>query len=144
MHTDQSAHLTSSATQVTDHAVDAPSEQADQTDRVICYEGALRGAERGTGPDGCWAFEGRSYDTPATEDAVLETVAEALEEPDDAAVDAAHDALFRGPTQYTAQLLSALAAAYEREVGDGEGCDPVTSILREAARRIAVIEALTV
>lgn len=109
---------------------------------ITTYDGALSGL---TNDDGAWTFEGRSYDTPADETAVLETTGEALEEPSEALTEAARRLVFGpGGATFTAQALSAIALAYEAETGGGDGCDPVTAILREAARRIAVVEALTV
>jgi hypothetical protein len=46
--------------------------------------------------------------------------------------------------QYTSQALLAMLVAYEQECEGGDGVEPVVAILREAARRIAVVEALTV
>lgn len=92
-----------------------------------------------------WSFEGRPYDTPADEAAVLESVGEALTEPERNDVVAARDFVFGQRTgfQYTSQALLAMLVAYERECEGGDGVEPVVAILREAARRIAVIEALT-
>lgn len=113
--------------------------------RVIVYDGVLRGLERGAGPDGCWAFEGVGYDSPATESEVEGMVEDALAEPSGELRRQAHELLFgRGGSQYTAQAVLALAEAYERECEGGDGVSEVVRILAEAARRIAVIEALTV
>jgi len=106
------------------------------------YEGALLGLSAGGSG---WEFEGRGYDTPATEGDVREVTEEALGAPGEALVGDVGKLLFRHPqAQYTASVLLAMAAAYEAEVGDGEGSEPVAAVLREAARRVAVIEALTV
>ena len=108
----------------------------------VTYEGVLQGLEKTE----FWQFEGTDYSTPATESDVLETVAEALSEPDKAEVVAARDFVF-GPRTgfaYTSQALLAMLVAYERECEGGEGVEAVASILREAARRIAIVEALTV
>ncbi len=111
----------------------------------VRYDGVLAGLERGTGVDGCWAFEGCGYDTPADEAQVLEAVGEALEEPDREQVAAAAGFVFkRGTFQYTSQALLAMLVAYETECEGGDGVHAVAGILREAARRIAVVEALTV
>ena len=108
---------------------------------IQTYDGALAGL---TLSDGSWTFEGREYDTPATESDVLGTMGEALGDVDDEQIKAARKLVFGGTCQFTAQALNAMALAYEAECGDGEGVDPVVVILREAARRIAVIEALNV
>lgn len=129
------------------HEADAlvgPKKTVARDGSVVSYEGSLRGLERGTGDDGCWAFEGRSYETPATEADVLEQTGEALVEPSRSDCTAAAKFLFNGPFQFTAQALVALAAVYASECEGGDGVDPVVAILREAARRIAVVEALTV
>lgn len=93
-----------------------------------------------------WSFEGREYETAATEAQVSETVVEALAEPGRTEVQAAREFVFAGKTgfQYTSQALLAMLVAYEQECEGGDGVEPVVAILREAARRIAVIEALTV
>lgn len=115
---------------------------------IQTYEGALKGLSF----ESCelavikgWNFEGRTYDTPATEGDVMAEVAEGMSEPDAHSVGKAHELLFRCSTTHTGQALTALARAYETEVGEGgEAVDPVVAILLEAARRISVIEALTV
>ncbi len=107
------------------------------------YDGMLAGLVSSV--DDGWSFEGASYDTPADEHTVIETVYEALSEPDGEAVKAAAKMVFSNPrVTYTAQVLTAMAAAYASECADGDGVDAVVAILQEAARRIAVIEALTI
>ncbi len=113
-------------------------------DTLVSFDGALRGATLANGSD--WSFEGRSYDTPAGETDVITSVAEALEAPADALVAAVGKLTFSNPhVTHTAHVLSALAAAYAAECGDGsEGTDPIVTLLQETARRVAVIEALTI
>lgn len=108
---------------------------------TITYDGALKGATLTSGTE--WCFEGRMYDTPADEATVNDTVGEALTEPDQSVVDAARKLVFGGNATYTSHALLAMATAYEQECDGGDGCDPVATVLREAARRVAVIEALT-
>jgi len=99
------------------------------------------------GGSGSWEFEGREYETPADEASVMGAVEEALAEPGRAEVKRARDFVFgggAGANTYTAGALLAMLVAYEQECDGGEGVEAVASILREAARRIAVIEALTV
>lgn len=109
---------------------------------VLRYDGMMAGLVRAE----AWIFEGREYATPASEIEVCDTVGEALTDVSAAGVARARSFVFgQGASTYTAQALLAMAEAYELEVGDGsEGVDPVTAILRDAARRIAVVEALTV
>lgn len=108
---------------------------------TITYDGALKGAVYTEGLG--WSFEGMAYDTPADEATVQDSVGEALTEPDQSVVDAARKLVFGGNATYTSQALLAMATAYEKEVDGGEGAEPVAALLREAARRVAVIEALT-
>lgn len=109
---------------------------------VTTYEGMCAGLVRN---NDMWYFEGLEYETPADEAAVLETVGEALSEPNDALVAAAGKLVFHNPQiTYTSQVLIAMAAAYASECEGVEGVEPVVAILQEAARRIAVIEALTI
>lgn len=108
----------------------------------ISYDGTLTGLVSSS--DG-WVFEGVGYDTPADEAHVIEAANEALGEPDASVTAAAHKLVFGSNVTFTSQAVLGIAAAYEAEVGpDGAGLDHVLEILREAARRIAVIEALTV
>ncbi len=107
---------------------------------TIAYEGTLQGV---TYTDGQWSYEGRTYDTPAEVGDLCTSVGEALSEPDTSVVEGARKLVFGGAATYTAQALLAMATAYEQECDGGEGCDPVAAVLREAARRVAVIEALT-
>lgn len=110
---------------------------------TVSFDGALRGATLANGSD--WSFEGRAYDTTASEADVLTTVAEALEAPADALVTAVAKLTFSNPhVTYTSHVLTALAAAYAAECVDGDGTDPIVAILQETARRVAVIEALTI
>lgn len=116
---------------------------------TIHYDGALSGLSRTgalrMGDADTWTFEGRSYDTPATEDDVLETTAEALSEPSEPAVELARDLVFgKSGCTFTSQALTAMARAYEAEAADCDACSPVVALLLETARRVAVIEALTV
>lgn len=108
---------------------------------TLTYDGALRGLTLTDGSE--WSFEGRTYDTPADEATVSECVGEALTEPDQSVVDAARKLVFGGNATYTSHALLAMATAYEKECDGGDGCEPVAALLREAARRVAVIEALT-
>lgn len=108
----------------------------------IAYDGTLAGLV--STADG-WVFEGVEYDTPATESDVIECAHTALEEPDAPTVKAAHALVFDRGCTYTSQALLAIAAAYDAEVGpDGTGSEQILAILRETARRIACIEALTI
>lgn len=107
------------------------------------YDGALQGAQHTEGLG--WCFEGTVYDTPADEDTVVTSVGEALSEPTPELVSATSALVFkRGDVTYTSQVLLAMAAAYADECEGGEGVDPVVKVLQEAARRVAVIEALTI
>lgn len=106
------------------------------------YDGPLKGAVHTQGLG--WSFEGTVYDTPADEATVVDSVDEALTSPDESLVQGARKLVFGGSATYTAQALLAMATAYENECDGGDGCDPVVAVLREAARRVAVIEALTV
>jgi|SRR5688572_1877265 len=108
---------------------------------TITYDGALKGAQHTEGLG--WSFEGTVYDTPADEATVQDSVGEALTEPDQSVVDGARKLVFGGNATYTSQALLAMATAYEQECDGGDGCSPVATVLREAARRVAVIEALT-
>jgi hypothetical protein len=114
---------------------------------VQVYEGVLSGLERGLGVDGCWAFEGVGYESPADESDVMAVVGEALSEPDENGelVRAARKLVFGHPqVTHTSQVLLAMLVAYEQECGeDGDGVAEVQRVLREAARRVAIIEALT-
>lgn len=106
------------------------------------YDGMAAGIEL---VDGDWTFEGKPLPSPATESGVLETLDESLQEPDETTVAAARKLVFGSGATYTAQALLAIAAAYDAEVGpDGDGSDQIMSILRETARRIACVEALTI
>lgn len=105
------------------------------------YDGALKGAEHT--PDLGWSFEGTVYDTPATEDDVITSVGEALQAPTLDMVQCARKLVFGGTCTYTAQALLAMATAYEQECEGGDGVDAVVNLLQEAARRLAVVEALT-
>lgn len=111
---------------------------------VVNYEGVLQGLERLE--SGQWVAFGKPLDTPATEEQVIETVTEALQEPGKDEVFAARVFMFgqHPGFQYTSQSLLALLVAYERECEGGDSVEPVAEILREAARKIAIIEALTV
>lgn len=108
---------------------------------TVTYEGALRGV---TYTEGTYSYEGRTYDTPADEATLVQSVGEALTEPDESLVQGARKLVFGGSATYTSQALLAMATAYESECDGGEGADPVAAVLREAARRVAVIEALTI
>lgn len=105
------------------------------------YDGMLAGL---TSVDGEWQYEGASYDTPATENQVVACVGEALAEPDEATVVVARKLVFGAGATYTSQALIAIAAAYADECEGGDGVGAVLSVLQDAARRIAVIESLTV
>lgn len=105
------------------------------------YDGALKGAQHTEGLG--WCFEGTVYDTPADEPTVVESVGEALQEPDTSLVEGARKLVFGGSCTYTSQVLLAMATAYAEECEGGDGVDPVVKLLQEAARRLAVIEALT-
>ncbi len=105
------------------------------------YEGALQGATHTQGLG--WSYEGTVYDTPADEATVLTSVGEALQEPDTSVVQGARKLVFGGSCTYTSQALLAMATAYVEECDGGEGVDAVVKVLQEAARRVAVIEALT-
>lgn len=105
------------------------------------YDGALKGAEHT--PELGWSFEGTVYDTPADEATVVESVGEALQEPTSALVEGARKLVFGSSATYTSQVLLAMATAYAEECDGGDGCDPVVKLLQETARRLAVIEALT-
>lgn len=107
------------------------------------YDGMLSGLSN---VDGDWLYEGRTYDTPADEATVVETVGEALSEPDAPMVKAAAALVFgrESGVQYTSQALTAIAAAYANECEGGDGVAAVLAVLQDAARRIAVIEALTI
>ncbi len=107
----------------------------------LTLDGVLSGVSQ---LDGTWQFEGVSYDTPATESDVISCANEALSEPDESVVEQATKLVFGGNATYTSQAVLAMAAAYTAEVGDGDGSDHVVRILREAARRIACVEALTI
>lgn len=108
----------------------------------VKLDGVLAGVAR---VDGEWSFEGASYSTPATESDVIACANEALEEPDAKSIEAARKLTFGSGVTYTAQALLAIEAAYVAEVGDdGDGTPQILAILREAARRIACIEALTI
>lgn len=113
----------------------------------ITYEGGLTGLVRSGDQDQCqWEFEARAFDTPATESDVQGTFCDAMAEPTGQQVDKARAFVFgAGETAYTytATALNSMAFAYAEETDGGDGTDPVVAILREAARRIAIIEALT-
>jgi hypothetical protein len=108
---------------------------------TITYDGALKGVTRTHGE--VWCYEGREYDTPADEPTLVDSVGEALTEPDVSLVEGARKLVFGGSATYTSQVLLAMATAYESECDGGDGSEPVAAVLREAARRVAVIEALT-
>jgi hypothetical protein len=103
------------------------------------FEGTLAGVE---GSAGEWSFEGVKYDTPATADDLESCAEEAMAKPDEKTLANAQLLVFGPGTTYTSQALLAMAEVYEREVC--ELGDPVSAILRESARRIACIEALTI
>jgi hypothetical protein len=106
------------------------------------FEGTLAGVE---GSAGEWSFEGVKYDTPATADDLEICAEEAMAQPDEKTLANAQLLVFGPGTTYTSQALLAMVAVYEREVGmDGSGSEQVMSILQQAARRIACIEALTI
>lgn len=106
------------------------------------YDGTLAGL---VATDDGWCFEGVSYDTPADDATIVESVGQALEEPSGAEVKAMAKLMFNGSSQFTSQLLTRMAVAYELECGDdGTGVQQIKAILIEAARRIAVIEALSI
>jgi len=110
--------------------------------KPVAFDGVLSGVVL---TDGDWSFEGVVYDTPATGEQVIECANEALEEPGDDVVAQARKLTFGSNATYTSQAVLALVAAYDAEVGpDGDGSAQVIAILREAARRIACIEALTI
>lgn len=124
----------------------APSDGAPLTERhqpmTTNYDGMLAGLAN---DNGAWSYEGASYSTPATEGDVRSVVDEALCEPDDKTVAAAAKLVFGSPgITYTSQALIAIAAAYGNECEGGEGVEAVLAVLRDAARRIAVIESLTI
>ncbi len=108
---------------------------------TITYEGAMQGATHTEGLG--WSFEGTVYDTPADEGTVITSVGEALTSPDESLVEGARKLIFGGSCTYTSQVLLAMATAYESECEGGDGVDGVVKLLHEAARRLAVIEALT-
>lgn len=106
------------------------------------YDGMLSGLSN---VDGDWLYEGRTYDTPATEADVIACANEAMSEPDASVTAAARKLVFGSNVTYTSQALLGIAAAYDAEVGpDGDGSAQIMAILQEAARRIACIEALTI
>ena len=110
---------------------------------TITYDGQLKGATLTNGTN--WCFEGTMYDTLADEDIVLQTVGEALAEPAATLVSATSRLVFNHTeVTYTSQVLTAMAAAYANECEGGEWVDAVVKILHEAARRVAVVEALTI
>lgn len=109
------------------------------------FDGALQGAQHTEGLG--WSFEGTVYDTPADEATVQDCVGEALAQPTQDLVSHMHRIMFkRGDVAYTSQVLLAMMRAYAEEVGGAsgsDGSDAVCKLLQEAARRVAVIEALT-
>lgn len=108
----------------------------------LSFDGTLAGVAR---TDGEWSFEGTAYDTPAADSDVIACANEALEAPDAKTIEAARKLVFAPGATYTAQALLAIEAAYVAEVGDdGAGTQEILAILRETARRIACIEALTI
>lgn len=103
------------------------------------HSGTLMGVE---GSVGSYSFEGVEYSTPATQDDLEACAEEAMAQPDEKTLALAKQLVFGPGTTYTSQALLAMAEVYEREVC--EIGDTVSAILREAARRIACIEALTI
>jgi hypothetical protein len=103
------------------------------------FEGTLAGV---VGSVRAWSFEGVEYDTPAEADDLEICAAEAMAQPDEKTLAVARQLVFGPGNTYTAQALLAMAEVYEREVC--ETGDAVSTILRESARRIACIEALTI
>lgn len=110
------------------------------TPNTTSYDGMLSGL---TSSNGDWSYEGASYEVQATETQVIECVDEALAEPDESTVAAARKLVFGVGATYTSQALIAIAAAYAAECEGGDGVGAVLAVLQDAARRIAVIEALT-
>lgn len=112
---------------------------------MVKFDGTLAGVE---GSAGSWMFEGVEYNTPAGADDLAACAEEAMALVDKPVLDLAHKLVFGPGTQYTSQALLAIVEAYEREVGETSPNEPgpfqVVTILREAARRIACIEALTI
>lgn len=102
-------------------------------------DGTLAGV---SGKPGQWSFEGVEYDTPATADDLEICAEEAMAQPDQKTLALASQLVFGPGTTYTSQALLAMAEVYERTVC--ETGDTVSAILRESARRIACIEALTI
>lgn len=110
---------------------------------TITYEGVLQGAVHTEGLG--WCYEGTVYDTEADEGTVLESVGEALSTPTEELVcDIKRTVFSRGDVTYTSQVVSAMALAYAEECEGGDGVDAVVKLLQETARRLAVIEALTI
>jgi hypothetical protein len=107
---------------------------------VKVFQGTLAGV---VGSVRSWSFEGVEYDTPAEADDLEICAAEAMAAPEKPLIEKAHTLVFGPGTTYTSQALLAMAEAYEREVCENGG-DSVSAILRESARRIACIEALTI
>lgn len=107
---------------------------------MIKFEGTLAGV---AGSVGAWSFEGVEYDTPADKDDLEICAAEAMAQPSEKSLSLAQQLVFGPGNIYTAQALLAMAEVYERAVCENGG-DAVSTILRESARRIACIEALTI
>ena len=106
---------------------------------MIKFEGTLAGV---VGSVGSWSFEGVEYDTPAADCDLLACAEEAMAQPSEKDLALAQQLVFGSGCTYTSQALLAMAEVYEREVC--ENGDAVSAILRESARRIACIEALTI